>query len=288
MAARQNSDDAFRLLLAQRRLYSRAKRWQNTRWIGLFLLGIAAPFISLLVPVLAVAVGALTGIWLFVGRTVISTTVARTITKAAVVQEELDLYIFDMPKTIERAYRPTIEEIQLLIQVKKRKKLVTLQALLINWYDIDISYPGAATIAIAQRANCSYSYRLIRTFVLILSCFSILWITFLIVLSALSGLSFGLVLLGVIFPVLPAALDVAEYIRISLFAAQERGNLARTIEVRLKDKVPITGLELVSWQTEIYDLRRATPLVPDWLYKLSRSRNEKTMRLASIFLRKES
>ena len=38
---RQNEPDALRLLIAQRRLYRKAKRWLGIRWIGMVIIGIA-------------------------------------------------------------------------------------------------------------------------------------------------------------------------------------------------------------------------------------------------------
>lgn len=81
IAERQNDDDALRLLLAQRRQYTRAKRWQGARWIGLLVLGVAAPFVSVLVDGSAVAVGAITGAWLFIGRTWLASAEVRAMDK---------------------------------------------------------------------------------------------------------------------------------------------------------------------------------------------------------------
>ncbi|MGP3536014.1 S-4TM family putative pore-forming effector [Microbacterium sp. RD1] len=288
IATRQNDDEALRLLLAQRRLYTRAKRWQAARWIGLLILGVAAPFISILIPGSAVAVGAITGIWLFVGRTFLTAAEVRTMTKAAAVQEEVDLYIFQMPETIERASRPTVEEIELLVRDKQGLHAAASHERLVHWYDIDPSHPGSETIAIAQRANASYTDRLIRTAVTVWAIVTVVWLAVLLTWSALSGLAFGLILLGVLFPVLPAVMDVADYLRSTWRAAQDRADLARTIESRLEDGEPIMGQELISWQTQLYDLRRTTPQVPDWLYKITRNRNEAAMHAASKRLRRKN
>lgn len=287
IAARQNDDEALRLLLAQRRLYTRAKRWQGARWIGLLVLGVAAPFVSILIPGSAVAVGAITGIWLFVGRTFLTAAEVRTMTKAAAVQEELDLYIFQMPETIERTSRPTIEDIELLVRDKEGLRAAARRERLVDWYDVDPSHPGAETIAIAQRANASYTDQLIRTAVTVWAIVTVVWLAVLLTWSSLSELAFGLILLGVLLPVLPAVLDVADYLRSTWRAAHDRADLARTIESRLEDQEPIIGQELISWQTQLYDLRRTTPQVPDWLYKITRKRNEAAMHAASNRLRRK-
>jgi hypothetical protein len=248
--------------------------------------GVAAPFISLFIPAVAVAVGAITGVWLFVGRTLFTAVEVRTMTKAAAVQEELDLYLFQMPETIDRASRPTLEEVELLIRDKQGLRAAASRERLVDWYDVDPSHRGAETIAIAQRANASYTDRLIRTAVTVWATVTAVWLAVLLTWSALSGLTFGVILLGVFFPVLPAVLDVSDYLRSTWRAAQDRADLARTIESRLEDGEPIMGQELISWQTQLYDLRRTTPQVPDWLYRITRKRNEAAMNAASNRLRR--
>ena len=287
IAIRQNDDEALRLLLAQRRLYTRAKRWQGARWIGLLFLGIAAPFISILIPGSAVAVGAITGVWQFMGRTFLTTAEVQTMTKAAAVQEELDLYVFQMPETIQRASRPSIEDIELLVRDDEGLRATARREQLVDWYDVDPNHPGAETVAIAQRANASYTDRLIRTAVTVWAIVTVVWLAILLTWSTLSGLAFGVILLGVLFPVLPAVQEVADYLRSTWRAAHDRADLARTIESRLEDEESIIGQELISWQTQLYDLRRTTPQVPDWLYKITRKRNEAAMRAASSRLRRK-
>lgn len=286
MAERQNDDEGLRLLLAQRRLYTKAKRWQSVRWIGLMILGVAAPFISILVPELAIAAGAITGAWLFIGRTWFASAEARSMTKAAAIQEELDLYIFCMPRAIDRKSKPSIEEIELLVHCDVGLREAAEQERLIDWYDIDPSHPGAESVAIAQRANASYTDSLIRSALRIWAVMTAIWLTALIIWSAISGLTFGLILLGVIFPVLPTVLDVAEYFRSTLRAAQDRADLSDTIQSRIEDDQPISSQELIAWQVQMYDLRRTTPQVPDWLYKLTREKNEAVMHAAAKRLRR--
>lgn len=287
MAERQNDDEALRLLLAQRRLYSRAKWWQNIRWIGLLFLGVAAPFISVLLPGSAVVIGAVTGLWLFVGRTALAWIEERTMTSAAAIQEALDLYIFEMPATVRRTSMPSLEDIAELTGATEGLRTAAESEKLLDWYPIVADHPGAESVAIAQRANASYTGRLTRTAVWVWAGLTLVWLILLIVWSAASSLSFGAILLGVIFPVLPAALDVVEYLLSTWRAAQDRDDLANTIQSRIQDGNPILAQELVSWQVQMYDLRRTTPQVPDWLYKLTRNKNEAAMHTAADELRRK-
>ncbi len=286
IAARQNDPRALRLLIAQRRLYTRAKRWQGVRWSGLLVLGVGGPFVSLLAPTLAIGAGALTGVWLFVGRTLLTWFETRTMVRAACVQEELDHYLFAMPDTITRMERPSPEDVDDLL---RGEDLVTTASRerLTDWVPIDAASPGVVTVAIAQRANASYTDRLIRTAVGVWAIVTVIWITVLIVWASLTGISLANFLLGALFPVLPAFLDVVEYVVNTWKAARDRADLANTIATRLGDGHSIDGQDLLVWQERLFDLRRTTPQVPDWLYRATRRRNEHAMRAAARRLREE-
>lgn len=282
----QNEAPALRLLIAQRRLYTRAKAWQGVRWVGLLVLGLAAPFVALLVPNAAVTIGAITGAWLFAGRTLLTVLEARTMVKAACVQEELDQMLFAMPRTITRSERPEPEEVALMSGRDDRLQQTAKKENLLDWYPIDPADAGAVSVAIAQRSNASYTGRLIRTTVIIWAAVAVLWIVILIVWASVTGISLSDFLLGALFPVLPAVLDVSEYLVSTWKAARDRSDLAATIALRLSSGQPaIDGQELLVWQERLFDLRRTTPQIPDWLYRVTRRRNEQAMDAAAATLR---
>lgn len=286
--ARQNDLHALRLLLAQRRLYTRAKRWQGARWVGMLVLGIGAPFVALLAPNFAVVVGAVAGLWLLAGRTVLSWLETRTMVRAACVQEELDQYLFTMPETITRAERPSPEGVVLMAPEEDAPLVVAAQKeRLTDWYPIDAATPGAVTIAIAQRSNAAYTDRLIRTTVTVWALCAVIWLAALVLWASLTGITLANFLLGALFPVLPAFLDVAEYVGNTWKAAQDRTDLAATIARRLaQSNAPVDGQDLLVWQERLFDLRRTTPQVPNWLYGLTRRRNERAMNAAARQLRR--
>ena len=93
-------------------------------------------------------------------------------------------------------------------------------------------------------------------------------------------------LLGVVLPVLPAVLDIVEYIQDIARAARDRGDIARTIEARLTSSIAINPEQLLVWQDQMYDLRRRTPQVPNVIYRLARSKNEDAMKSAASQLRR--
>ncbi|MHA6508297.1 S-4TM family putative pore-forming effector [Tessaracoccus sp. Y1736] len=276
---RQVEKDALRLLIAQRRLYSKAKHWQGLRWVGLLALGLAAPVVSVLMPGFAVAAGAAAGLWIFLGRTWITAREVELMTRAAAVQEEFDQYVFSMPTTISRSALPSPEDIARLAGDDAQLRSVAAKEKLIKWYEIEAHVDGAVSVAISQRANAAYTDRLIRTAVTVWSALAGVWVTTLIVWSMWTGISLPTFLLGVLLPVLPGALDVFEYLSSTRRAARDRADLANTIGSRIGEgpNKPIDGQELLVWQTHLYDLRRTTPQVPDWLYMMTRAKNEAAM-----------
>lgn len=282
MQTRQNDGHALRLLVAQRRLYSRAKRWLGLRWFGMLVIGLAAPVVSVIWQDLAVVAGAIAGLWIFLGRTVLVFAQSATTAKAAAIQEQFDFYVFGMPTSIERSTLPSIEEIAVVAGPDANLRAVASGEKLLNWYPINGDDAGTATVAISQRANASYADRLLRTTVTIWVATTAAWIVFLIFASAIVGLSLLTFLVGVLLPILPAFLDVLEYVVGIWKAARGRGDLARSIEHRLRGAgETIDGNDLLVWQARLYDLRRSTPQVPDLIYKIRRAANERAMKSAT-------
>lgn len=286
---RQDELDALRLLIAQRRLYSRAKLWLSARWFGMLVIGLAAPILAVIWPQSGVIVGSIAGGWLFLGRTILMHLQRHYSEQAAAVQEQFDFYVYGMPPGTARPKLPSIEEISLvagpgstIIGTASREKLL-------GWYVVPESLPGAVAVAIAQRSNASYSYRLLRSTGIIWAIVSALWAILLISLCIFAGLSLETFLLGVALPMLPAFLDVAEYIVGVLRSSTDRKALYEDIESRVRDtEEPITGQSLRVWQESLYELRRDAPTVPDFIYKMRRKKNDDAMLTAATHLSQQS
>lgn len=283
MQVRQNEIDALRLLVAQRRLYSRAKRWLGLRWIGTMLLGIAAPVVSVLWPSLAVAASAVAGAWLFLGRTVLMYRQTAITSQAAAVQEQFDFVVFGMPDRAKRTTLPKLEEIAAIAGPDKEIRQIATAENLIDWYPIDAkSTDGTTAIAIAQRANASYSDSLLKTTATAWSVVVTTWIIVLPVISLMTGLTLAEFLLGVVFPVLPAFLDAVQYVTGVRRSADERADLGDEIEDHLTSRRgPVTSQDLLVWQARLFELRRSAPEVPDFIYELKRKKNERAMNTAA-------
>lgn len=283
IAQRQNDAAALRLLLAQRRLYTKAKFWQRWRWMGLILVGLAAPVVAVVKPDLALAVGALAGAWLFLGRTILSWRVGSLSAQAAAVQESFDHYVFSMPISVARSTMPLRETIARLTGTEAEVLEAAGRESLWDWYPIDLKVDGSTSIAIALRANASYTSSLLRSNVLALGSGSVAWTIMLVSASVVTGMPSSTFLIGVFLPLLPAGLDVVEYLAKLCRAATTRSDLAQAIDARITGAAgpSLQASDLLVWQSEMYVLRCTSPLVPDWLYRMARLKNEEAMRTAA-------
>jgi hypothetical protein len=279
MATRQNQPQALRLLLAQRRSYSRAKWWLGLRWFGMLTIGLAAPLVSVINPDLAVVAGAVAGLWLFLGRTLLVYVQSGQSVAAAAIQEKFDFLVFGMPASVPRSVMPTLEEITALTGPDETLDSTAEKENLKGWYPFDLDKTGLLAVAIAQRANAAYSGLLLRTTAKLWAVVTVVWIIALVVLSVMLTVPLSAFLLGVLFPVLPAGLDVVEYIGRIRTASRERNDLASSIEASLHDPDDeLSPSDLLVWQEQLFHLRKIAPDVPDFIYKLTRSRNERSMR----------
>ena len=68
IADAQNLDQNLRLLLAQRRLYSRAKAWTMVRGTGIGIVAVSAPILAAVWPEAALAVATVAAAWFALNR----------------------------------------------------------------------------------------------------------------------------------------------------------------------------------------------------------------------------
>lgn len=280
--ARQNDVDSLRLLIAQRKLYSRAKRWLALRWTGMLFIGVGAPVLALFWGSSALYVGAAASLWLFLGRTLLVLIQNSLTTKAATVQEQFDIFVFDMPDNKERSSMPSLEDIAKIVGPSDKIVETAKREKLLDWYPLDATDSGAVSVAVAQRANAYYADSLLRSTAIVWGVATALWVVIVSVVSLLSDVSATTFLLGVVIPLLPALLDVIQYDLGVWKSAGERRDLAKIIESHLSRVAgAVDGQNLLVWQERLFDLRRSAPEVPDMLYKIRRKINERAMHAAA-------
>lgn len=279
----QNTTAALRLLLAQRRLYSKAKRWAFLRTIGISVIAVAAPIVTALYPKASVLVGAVATVWIFLSRTIFVGGEHGHSSKGAEVQEQFDVLVFSMPQLALRDPRVTPEEISDLVGTDTQVLAAAKNEKLLRWYPVDIEVEGSQNIAIAQRANAAYSERLLNSNANVWLGITLIWTLVALSVGIQLNLSYSQFLLGVAIPLLPALLDVYEQWRAIKSAGRERRAIADGIErlIREEDKRPVAGQDLLVWQDQLYGLRRKEPQVPNLVYKRTRKKNELAMKAAA-------
>lgn len=286
IAANQNDLGPLRLLLAQRRLYSKAKGWATLRAVGIGMIGVSGPLLTAAWPETAVVVGAVAGSWMFASRTLFMPAEKKLAARGAQVQEQFDVTVFEMPQLALREPRVSAEEVSLLVGTDEEVTRAAQEQDLRDWYPIDKTLDGLATIAIAQRANAAYSERLLNANANMWLGLLAAWGVAAVLLSLMLEFSLATFLLGVVLPLLPAMLDVLDQRRTTKAAGVERRALAEGIErfVRREQSAAYSEKDLLVWQDQLYALRKDSPLVPNLVYKRTRVANERAMQAAAAEL----
>ena len=285
--AQQNEPSALRLLIAQRKLYTKSKSWLSLRLIGMGVIGIAAPLLTLLSQDSAVIVGAIAGTWIFLGRTAFILFEKNLAAKGAATQEFFDLSVFSMPTLGERSPSPTPEELAKLAGPDKDITKIAAAEKLVSWYSVDPADDGHTSVAICQRTNTAYSSDLLKRMSAWWLSLVGIWVFTLITTSIAMSFSLSTFLLGVFLPLLPAFLDTFEYWKGIKRARSDRDTLSSEIQIKIENN-DVSSEDLLIWQSRMYDLRRDAAQVPDFLYKFSRDGNERVMKNVASQLSKKA
>jgi hypothetical protein len=290
IATAQDTAENLKLLLVQRRLYSRAKVWTTIRGLGIGLVAVAAPLIAPFWPALTVWAATAAAAWYVLNRVLFRPLERRDATRGATAQEQFDVAVFGMPTIAVRDPRVLPEDIARIAGSGKRRRQAYTEEKLRSWYPIQEDVPGRVVIAIAQRGNLAYTRRLLQRHAHLWLWLLCGWALVAVGISLWFSFDLATFLLAVALPVMPPLVDaVDEFLHVRA-AGCEREALANEIEdaIRADGSVPILPEQLVAWQGQLFALRRDTPLVPDWLYWLLRDRAEAEMSEAAETIGKVS
>ena len=216
---RQDEPQALRWLLAQRRMYSRAKLWNYSRVFGIAIIALGAPIATIVRPQSATLVGAISGAWIFLARTLFLARERKWARPAASVQDAFDTFVFCLPSNPSVAPEPEriadiIRDDDFLEHAKQEN--------LLGWYSLNPELPGIPAVAIAQQANLAYSERLLRHHANVWLGVGAGWGLIAIVIAISFNLTVSQFLMGVVLPVLPAVLDARELWDAARLAADDR------------------------------------------------------------------
>lgn len=283
VAETQNEDSQLRLLLAQRRLYSRAKIWSNVRVLGIGIVAIASPLLVAVWPDFATTAASVAAGWFALNRLVFRPAERRDATRAATIQEQFDTRVFSMPTIAVRDPQVLPEEITRLAGKRTVRKKAYSSERLRDWYPINPNVDGRVAIAIAQRGNLAYTEALLRRSANAWVSLLTIWAVMAVAIGLIFNFSLESFLLAIVLPILPPSLDAADEWQRVRAAGKERRAL--TLEIQdaiLHDSTkPISPDQLIGWQAQLFALRRDAPLVPDCMYWWLRSGVEREMQDAA-------
>lgn len=273
-------------LAAQRQLYSNAKAIHAVQ-IGLCALG--PPILAVLVtffllpPVYAACCAIIVAFLDFLWLTPWQQSLKQ---KATGIQELFDCDVLELPRQELLTSTPleieTVEKYSL-----KYKRKAHDDSNLENWYSKEVGrLPLHLGRFICQRSNCRWTAELQRCYAnLVLVVLSIVPILTLC-LGLIANLTLEKFILAMVVPLMPAlSRGLRQYVEHKEYAAR-LDTLKKYMESLWNkalsnanpDELTRASREL---QNEIYNLRRTSPLIFDWLYERPKKEDEKLMNIAA-------
>jgi hypothetical protein len=280
----QNLQRRLELLAAQRQLYSDAKNLQIISVIISVPVVIAWSILVALFPTLAVYAALWGIIATFLELLVFSRLQKSTQEKAAKIQQIFDCEVLQFNwASLNCGVRVERETIIDASNRYKRKNLNFIQQLQ-DWYPISVGQlPIHQARIICQRSNVWWDAQLRRCYSkwIIIILLSLTVIVSLI--GLIGGLTFEKFLLAILVPLIPAFVfglrQYTEHNEAATRLDRLRENAEVLFEQVISRRYTTQDLERESYslQTQIYDNRRRSPLILDWLYSRLRNKDEEQM-----------
>ena len=271
----QNTVTAQRLLGAQSRLYTDAKRIHDLRLALVFAAAVGTVIAALSIPAARVVIGGLGGVALLLLSVVGSDREKRRRREAGSVQEEFDTLVFDLPWNSLVAERPSPD---IISEAAARYRGSRTR----DWYPQTGNVIRPLDILICQRSNLGWGSSTHRLWAAILT-------AALVALVALSGMTWVIMnltptdaLTALVFPLVGPARELVEMVKANRDSAetkrQAEGKVLSLWQRGMTSAAPAVTIEdCRSVQDKIVAIRHTNAYVPDWVDGLRRSRNESVM-----------
>lgn len=282
IAERQNDEDMLDLMCAATWHYGVAKRWHLARVLGTLALALAAPVVTFWFPEAAERVAAIAALWVLAGRTVLANGEDRAMRNGVTAQEQFDTGVFRLPWHKALAGRPlqpedvlhAADRIPADTRAKKR-----------DWYPDTGSTPWPLDAVLCQRASATWSRRAHDQYATVLAVMAGTWLIAGIIMGVADDVTLAGYLIKLFLPSQPAFLDAIELVRSHRSASKQKARLeAMTDELWERGRATPGAVMLNdcrSVQDHSYRLRRHSPQVAEWHYRLNRVRDEGVMRRAT-------
>jgi hypothetical protein len=278
IAERQNDDDTTELLCAATWHYGVAKMWHLIRVVGTLALALAAPVITFWFPQAADWVAALAAFWVLAARTLLGKAEDMAMHAGVTAQEQFDTEVFGLPwheaLAGKRLGQEDIIDASNHIRGGARAKKK-------NWYADTTKAPWPLNVVLCQRASAAWSRRAHQNYARVLAGAAAAWFIAGIIMGVAAHVSLAGYLIMLVLPSQPAFLDAIELVRSHWSAGKQKAELEALTdalwEKGVADPTTVTITDCREVQDHSYRLRRHSPQVAQWYYRLRRDRDEDAM-----------
>lgn len=276
---RQNEKGNIELLVAQRFLYTRSKRYFLIRMFGSLFFAIFGPILITSKDNLGFYLSFVAVFYLIAEIFILKRLETAKKEDATKIQEFYDTKVLDIEwNDVAAGEKPTPENIQ---NALKKFPNGAYPNSLFNWYfNKDYNIPATFGQLLCQRSNVSwdsnlrrnYAYTLTAILILIVITCACLAIHF----STSTGMSFYF-----LASILPLFIFLLEQIIDNIECSQRLERLREKTDSLLEkfnsDRTSTMTTEIRSLQNEIFHHRKSSPLILDWIYNKLRNNHQKQM-----------
>lgn len=280
--AHENTEDAIRMLAAQKEIYSYAK-----------ILAFAQTFVVVPTPIL-LSLGCLYFdiptdqtnnifiIYTIVGSVIeilLEFWIKQLKVDAASIQELFDVQTFGIHWN--DALVPGRPDSGMIYRFFKKHSKNNDLSILQNWYSPEIrEAPSNIAVIICQRTNCTYDFILKKRYTIAVLITAVLVFLSLLIVSAYDDLSVRSFFIQVLAPLLPIFIWSIKRIAANREAIKSLHELKSLIERILQDSKLDSIIDesaIRQIQDKIYSGRISSPMLPDWLFFMLRNDLESEM-----------
>lgn len=284
IAAAQNTSHAQRLLAAQSRLYTDAKRIHDTRVTTVIVLAIVTVVIALAIPSARIVIGTIGGAITFLWSVLGGGRERRCGKEAAFIQEEFDTHVFAMPWNSMAAEHPSPTVIAAAAARYRGNRTR-------DWYPNTEPVVRPFDVLICQRSNLGWGTSVHRLYAAFLTGTLLVLVVAGLAVMLIADLSAVDALTALLVPLLGPARELIEMTRNNRDSADAKAkadNKVRDLWHRGLQGEHITIEACRAVQDQILVIRLTNAHVPDWLDALQRRRNETLMQQSATHLVEEA